>query len=321
MQANRALRVGTLRKMHVTVVFGLLALAAPIWACDGCYGPQDEVILTRNVRRMQPHVQGATTKPRGPLEWGQINFLHTTDTHGWLEGHLKEENYGADWGDFVSFTRHMRQKAGTYGVDLLLVDTGDLHDGAGLSDATSPNGVVSNPVFEHLDYDLLTIGNHELYLSEIAYETFGNFSKVYGDRYMTSNVQIVNTTTGQFEYIGSRYRYFTTEHGLRIMSFGILFDFTGNSNVSRVIQAADLIKQEWFLDAINFDQAIDLFVVLGHNSPRPSVDGSTFGTIYETIRHFRPDIPIQVFGGHTHVRDFVVYDDMATGIESGTTEP
>lgn len=35
---------------------------------------------------------------------------------------------------------------------------GDLHDGAGLSDATEPNGVVSNTVFESADYDLLAIG-------------------------------------------------------------------------------------------------------------------------------------------------------------------
>jgi hypothetical protein len=59
----------------------------------------------------------------------------------------------------------------------------------------------------------LTIGNHELYVTEIAYETFSNFSKVYGDKYLTSNVQIMNPTTGKFEYIGARYRYFTTEQG------------------------------------------------------------------------------------------------------------
>ena len=52
--------------------------------------------------------------------------LFQTDTHGWLEGHLKEKNYGADWGDFVSFTRHMRHKAGNLGVDLLIVDTGNI---------------------------------------------------------------------------------------------------------------------------------------------------------------------------------------------------
>jgi hypothetical protein len=47
-----------------------------------------------------------------------------TDTHGWLEGHLKEQNYGADWGDFVTFAKHMKHKAGNMGVDLLLIDTG-----------------------------------------------------------------------------------------------------------------------------------------------------------------------------------------------------
>lgn len=47
-----------------------------------------------------------------------------TDTHGWLEGHLTETNYGADWGDVVSFTARMRAKAKELGVDLLLVDTG-----------------------------------------------------------------------------------------------------------------------------------------------------------------------------------------------------
>lgn len=24
------------------------------------------------------------------LAWGQLNFLHTTDTHGWHAGHLQE---------------------------------------------------------------------------------------------------------------------------------------------------------------------------------------------------------------------------------------
>lgn len=99
------------------------------------------------------------------------------------------------------------------------------------SDATSPDGLLSNPVFENVEYDLLSIGkfglvkldislltwlcigNHELYLSDVAYLQFNEFSKIYGDRYLTSNVQILNPATGQFEYIGAQYRYFTTAHG------------------------------------------------------------------------------------------------------------
>lgn len=193
----------------------------------------------------------------------------------------------------------------------------DLHDGAGLSDATSPNGLISNPIFENVDYDLLTIGNHELYVTEIAYETFSNFSKVYGDKYLTSNVQIKNPSTGAFEYIGAQYRYFTTERGLNVMAFGVLFDFTGNSNVSKVIKAADLVKEQWFLDAVNYKDPIDLFVLTGHNPVRFNESSSSFDTVFSAIRSQRPDIPIQGFGGHTHIRDFAVWDNKATALESG----
>lgn len=97
-----------------------------------------------------------------------------------------------------------------------------------MSDATSPNGRITNPIWQTIDYDLLTIGtigpssscclltssgNHELYVADISYETFNGFAKVYGERYITSNVQINNPKTGAFEYIGNRYRYFTTKQG------------------------------------------------------------------------------------------------------------
>lgn len=101
------------------------------------------------------------------------------------------------------------------------------------------------------------------------------------------------------------------------MSFGVLFDFTGNSNVSKVIPAKTLVQESWFVDAVKFHKPIDLFVVIGHNPVRTNVSSSTFGTLFSTIRTLRPDVPIQAFGGHTHIRDFVVYDNKATGMESG----
>jgi hypothetical protein len=101
------------------------------------------------------------------------------------------------------------------------------------------------------------------------------------------------------------------------MAFGVLFDFTGNSNVSKVIKAASMVEESWFLEALNYSKPIDLFVVTGHNPVRANVSSSTFGTVMSAIRKARPDVPIQGFGGHTHIRDFVVYDSKATGLESG----
>ena len=113
--------------MHLRLSLCVLLSATVSLACDSCYGPTDYDVHTRHVRRQQADALNATTRPRAPLEWGQLNFLHTTDTHGWLEGHLKEQNYGADWGDFVTFTRRMKQKAANLGVDLLIVDSGTMH--------------------------------------------------------------------------------------------------------------------------------------------------------------------------------------------------
>jgi hypothetical protein len=101
------------------------------------------------------------------------------------------------------------------------------------------------------------------------------------------------------------------------MTFGVLYDFTGNSNVSKVIEAADMVQQQWFLDAVNYSEPIDLFLLIGHNPIRTTDYASTFGLLYSTIRAARPTVPIQAFGGHSHIRDFQVYDDMSTGLESG----
>lgn len=123
----------------------------------------------------------------------------------------------------------MKQTAGNMGADLLLIDTGDLHDGTGLSDATKKDGELSMPVFDEIDYDLLAIGNHELYVTEVAYQMFNTYAKKWGDKYLTSNVKILNPETNEYEYVGATHRYFTTKQGLRIMAFGVLFDFTGMS--------------------------------------------------------------------------------------------
>ncbi|KAK4184174.1 Metallo-dependent phosphatase-like protein [Podospora australis] len=301
----------------LSLLSGFTALGG-VLGCDSCYGPAEPDQHVRLVRRMQPGALAADYGPDRPLQWGQLNVMHTSDTHGWLAGHIKEGNYGADWGDYTSFVIEMKRKADCMGVDLLLLDSGDLHDGTGLSDTTKPNGEVSNEFFvQNTGYDLLTIGNHELYVSQVAYLTFNNFSKAWGDRYLTSNVEIMNPQTQEWEYIGRPYKYFTTPHGLRVMAFGVLFDFTGNVNITRTTTTAEMLKKDWFNQAIATCNDIDIFLILGHNPAREGRRGSTFKAIHDYIRNFHPDTPIHFFGGHSHLRDFVVYDQSSTASESG----
>jgi 2',3'-cyclic-nucleotide 2'-phosphodiesterase (5'-nucleotidase family) len=38
----------------------------------------------------QPEALKPIAAPMRPLQWGQLNFMQTTDTHGWHAGHLQE---------------------------------------------------------------------------------------------------------------------------------------------------------------------------------------------------------------------------------------
>ena len=47
-------------------------------------------LLSNGVFAAQPSAAPPVTAPLRELPWGQLNFLQTTDTHGWHAGHLQE---------------------------------------------------------------------------------------------------------------------------------------------------------------------------------------------------------------------------------------
>ncbi|KAN0061950.1 hypothetical protein ACQY0O_005945 [Thecaphora frezii] len=273
-----------------------------------------------------------------PLEWGDLNILHTTDIHGWYQGHTKltppEPNYSADWGDWASFSYKMRQKAHAERRDLLLVDTGDLHDGNGLSDGFPPynaddpggkeavDGHVSNQIFSMVDYDLLTVGNHELYNYTVARDVYESFRPKWRGRYMASNVKIAvpdadDPTRNITVPLGSLSVSFTTPvQGLRVVSYGILFGFRLAAPGIFVQPPEQMIEEPWFEESLDKAQreGVDVFVLLGH---MPVSGDPAWQAVRSKIRKRFPDTPIAVLGGHTHVRDCRMLDDQTMALESG----
>lgn len=317
-RALPALRIPVI--MLLTLLLALTAFLRPgdtcedhDWTSPVLGGYLDHGLMKKHdlAKRMQPQAMVTPPQQIKDLHWGQINFLHTTDTHGWLAGHLLDENYSADYGDFADFVQKMKAKADALGVDLLLIDSGDLHDGTGFGDATTPNGRLTLPVFRKLPYDLLSIGNHELYTTEIANDTYHNFAPYWGGRYITSNVEF--NDTGVLAPFSQRYAYWQTKFGIRIMSFAFIFNFTGNSNATVVTPVGEAVKQPWFQQQVQRSD-IDMFVVAGHITLRNSTE---WGLIYAAIRQHHPITPIQIFGGHRHIRDAVVFDANAVGMASG----
>ncbi|KAE8400237.1 Metallo-dependent phosphatase-like protein [Aspergillus pseudonomiae] len=261
----------------------------------------------------QPSAPEPIAAPLRELKWGQLNFLHTTDTHGWLAGHLQEPSYSADWGDYVSFATRMREKAEAQGQDLLVIDTGDRVEGNGLYDSSEPKGVYISEILRQQHIDLLSAGNHELYKQNTSEAELFTTVRNFRGNYLASNIDIIHPMTKETVPLAPRFKKFTTEkQGIRIIAFGFLFDFTKNYNNTIVHSVEKTIKEDWFQEAIR-DKEVDLFLVVGH----VPVHSKEYDAVFKEIRMIRWDTPIQFFGGHYHIRDFARYDSKAFGLASG----
>ncbi|KAF8829441.1 hypothetical protein HHX47_DHR3000938 [Lentinula edodes] len=257
--------------MHLSAA--LLSVALPLAlrvTVNACSDEHAHDHSHAHQKRLFPPTQ--LTKPTRPLEWGELNIIHTTDTHGWLLGHqhasFPEPNYSGDLGDFASFVQHMKQLAIEKDVDLLLVDSGDLHDGTGLSDGFPAGGIDAhdaNQFIKQLPYDIMAIGNHELYDYINTWDMYTNFVPALDGKYLSSNVNITvfdahNNTIDV--PVGNRFRKFTTRKGRKITSLGVLYDFTGNDVNTTVQSVADMVKEQWFAEAIAEEP--DVFLLVGH---------------------------------------------------------
>lgn len=220
--------------------------------------------------------------------------------------------YSADWGDYVSFTHHMRKQADDQGADLIVIDTGDRVEGNGLYDASTPKGLFQYGIYAEHKVDIMCTGNHELYKASTADFEHNTTIPNFKENYIASNLDYIDPQTGEQIPQAQRYRKFKTKNqGLNVVAFGFLFDFTGNANNTVVKPVAEAIKEDWFQEAM--DEKPDLFVVIGHVGLRME----EFKTIFTALRKENWFTPIAFFGGHAHVRDAVKYDSSAYAIASG----
>ena len=170
-------------------------------------------------------------------------------------------------------------------------------------------------MFALADYDLLTIGNHELYNMSVAQDVYEHFVPHWGDRYLTSNVHITLPGTTRSRPIGHRYTRFTTKNQrLNIQAYGVLFDFQLGAPGITVQDPKAMVKEAWFQESLRASSDVDAFVIAGH-MPVTGYDG--WDAIHEAIRSVWPTTPILMLGGHTHVRDCRMLDSRAMALESG----
>ena len=207
----------------------------------------------------------------------------------------------------------MHDKADAGGVDLLVVDTGDRVEGNAIYDSSKPRGKFTYEIAKEQHIDLISSGNHELYKADTAEGEYYHTVRDFQGSYLASNLDIYDPKTGYLEPLAPRYKKFTTKNqGIRILAFGFIFDFTGNANNTVVTRVEDTVKEDWFKAALK-DNDLDLIVVFGHVDIR----SPEYALLFSTIRAAHRDLPIQFFGGHSHIRDYKIFDDKSVALESG----
>ncbi|KAH8984196.1 Metallo-dependent phosphatase-like protein [Lactarius hatsudake] len=286
------------RMRAITFAFGLrAALAFSVGSTGAC--PEGDH-MHEHARCAPPRIP--LIRPSRPLVWGDVNIIHTTDSHGWLLGHQKpsfpEPNFSGDFGDFASFVAHMKKIADEKDVDLLLVDSGDLHDGTNLSDGFPLGGIDaydSNQFFSQLPYDVPTgtIGNSPA-------GTSSDVNITIPGKIPAPNGSPVSVP------VGSRFAKFKTRKGRKVTSLGVLFNFTGNDHNIIVQKVEDMVKEAWFADAIKDEP--DLFLLVGE------ISGPL---VFNAVRAVHPTTPILILGGHTHIRDCLQFDGRSIALVSG----
>ena len=240
-----------------------------------------------------------------------FKILHLTDTHGWINGHLHQPDLDADFGDLYSFISHLKNYADKSKYsEFLVLDTGDLIEGTGLSDATPIHGQDISPIAQQIPYDAMTVGNHDLGHDDSVNLMEETIIKSLGQRYVTTNT--FNSDTNR--HLGSCYYNIELNSGYNILIFGFIYNFDQNTDNTAIVYMEQVVQSDCFKDALENDD-IDMIISLNHIDPQSQND--TLRIQYDAIRKKHEDIPFIMLTGHRHVLYYEQYDDQCFTLESG----
>lgn len=252
------------------------------------------------------------------LPLGEINVVVVTDVHSWVGGHgFHEPNSTADYGTVISFVERLRERVAATSInnttnhDVWFVMNGDWIDGTGLAMNGDPSKLI--PILERMPYDAMNVGNHELYKNSViskASETAGLIES-FGHRYLSSNV--VHNNSVDASPLGYTHRILSGKNA-RVLTMGFLFNMTNADDLVTVRPVEDVLHDDWFIQAVSDTDSYDAILILAHMDVRDPL----CELLFQRIRQLAGStMPIQFITGHTHRRDYHVWDEYSTSFEAG----
>ncbi|CAB9515977.1 5'-nucleotidase [Seminavis robusta] len=270
-----------------------------------------------SIRSFPLSLAETTTVTNVDLPFGDINVLVLTDVHSWVGGHSSsapDNSNNVDYGDVLSFYQLLHAHCQQHEMDLWFVVNGDWIDGTGISlnDDTS----YLTPILEHMPWDALNVGNHELYRDEVVTQFMrpGGFVEWWGDRYVSSNV-IYNPHQ---QPLGERYRFLRGKNST-VLTFGFLYNMQDASSLVTVETVESVVEEPWFVDVVtnaNNEPTgdYDAILIMAHMD----VKDELVTVLLDKIRSLVGDhMPVQFLTGHTHFRRIETLDAASVSFEAG----
>lgn len=275
--------------------------------------------------------QQAVVVPDLPL--GDINVVVVSDVHSWVGGHKNQDENSATYGDVISFVEHLKAyvaSADSDGAagDVWFVMNGDWIDGTGLAMNGDPSRLI--PLLEKMPYDAVNVGNHELYKDAVieCMTRTGGLVEWFGKKYLSSNVmrhaaaaEGATTATATAEQpIGHRYRILRGKHA-NVLTFGFLYNMKNSAPSVTVQEVEAAVREDWFVTVVQNTDEYDAILVLAHMDVRDPLCQVILGAIRNitaaAAHGTNAEVPVQFITGHTHVRDYQVFDPLSTSFEPG----
>lgn len=226
------------------------------------------------------------------------------DVHSWVGGHAHNSEWDADYGDILSFYKHLKADCDKNKRDLWFVNNGDFMHGTGL--AMEGNATELIGILKKMPFDAMTLGNHEAYESAVVQEMNKTLIPEMQDRYLTSNTLLTETKNP----LGTRYKLLKGRN--TVLVFGFLYNLHNPSQLLTIEHVQDVVQQEWFTQAL--EEEFDAIMVLAHMD----VEDPLVKVILQAIRSKHgKDMPVQFITGHTHVKAEVKVDLFSHSMEAG----
>eukprot|EP00770_Monocercomonoides_exilis_P015911 MONOS_15861.1-p1 / transcript=MONOS_15861.1 / gene=MONOS_15861 / organism=Monocercomonoides_exilis_PA203 / gene_product=5' nucleotidase family protein / transcript_product=5' nucleotidase family protein / location=Mono_scaffold01384:159-1388(-) / protein_length=391 / sequence_SO=supercontig / SO=protein_coding / is_pseudo=false len=222
----------------------------------------------------------------------KVTILHTTDMHGWINGHLHEPELDADLGDLYNYIYWKKSRKDPNEI-VLAFDTGDYTQGTGLSDATPVQGEFIFEQVKRIPYDGLCIGNHELRSNGCIDNIANNVAPFWRGKYLALNARHVDSS----KQLGGKYFTIDLPNNVgKALVFGFLVSSCTHDTKSVLLTVSQSLKDPMFNQAFSTPN-VSLIICLCHiDTPNPDVE-----LIRKFMKSHKPNIPVVMLTGHSHL--------------------